>query len=153
MTTTAPAPSKRGPIVYSDGELLVALRDLAQGELTLSRPDYERRRRPADPSTPLFERRFGSWNKALLRAGLEVVEQPLQLQGASTRWQIDQLIDAIRRCRQQIGSTALADYEVWRKHQETAPPASTIRYRLGSWSRATELACTSADCATTPSSA
>ena len=45
----------------------------------------------------------------------------------------------------ETGSTALSVYEAWRtdpEHPRTdAPPAATIRFRIGSWSRATQLAC------------
>ncbi|WP_371792889.1 hypothetical protein OG285_31610 [Streptomyces sp. NBC_01471] len=145
LTTHVPAPLKPGPVVYTDRQLLSVLIRLAQGESTLGRRTFKRRRRNTDPSAPLYERRFGSWNSALELAGLDAVAQPEQLQDATTKWTQGQLIDAIQRCLQATGSTTLAAYEAWRTEpadlKSDAPPANTIRFRLGSWSRATELAC------------
>lgn len=145
-----PAPAKPGPIVYSDQQLVQVLVHLAQGEITLSRRTFEHRRRLSDPSSHIYECRFGSWNDALRIAGLQTTEQPLQFQGATTKWTEAQLVVAVRHCLRQTGSTALAVYESWRTGsfdgvtRADAPPASTIRFRLGSWSRATVLACRSA---------
>ncbi|WP_434598214.1 homing endonuclease associated repeat-containing protein [Streptomyces sp. A5-4] len=148
MTLSAvhvPAPMKSGPVVYTDQQLLHVLIDLAQEEDTLGRRTFEQRRRGTDPSAPLYERRFGSWNRALDLAGLAVIEQPQQLQTATTKWPQEQLIAAIRQCLQERGSTTLAAYEAWRTDpadlKGEVPPATTIRFRMGSWSRATELAC------------
>ncbi|MBK3584461.1 hypothetical protein JHN49_12250 [Streptomyces sp. MBT57] len=141
-----PAPMKPGPVIYTDQQLLRALIRLAQGESTLGRRMFEQRRRDADPSAPLYERRFGSWNRSLELAGLDTVTQPEQLQDATTKWTQEQLIAAIRRCQLVTGSTTLAAYEAWRTDpanpESGVPPATTIRFRMGSWSRATELACT-----------
>lgn len=142
--TTVPAPAKPGPIVYADEQMLAALRRLSLGEPTLGRAAFLSRRRGDDPSYPLYERRFGSWNRALELAGLAVTEQPQQLQGATTKWSEDQLLDALRRCLSDAGSTTVAAYEAWRAGlpaDRPAPPTATIRYRLRSWSRATALAC------------
>lgn len=143
----APAPTKPGPIVYTDQQLLSRLRSLALGEPTLGRRTYDRRRDPDDPSRALYEARFGSWGKALKRAGLSAITQPAHLHGATTRWTIPQLIAAVRRCRDETGSTTVAAYEAWRTGSATSettkpamPPAATIRFRLGSWSRATRIA-------------
>ncbi|MDX3019990.1 homing endonuclease associated repeat-containing protein [Streptomyces acidiscabies] len=136
---------KPGPVVYTDRQLLCALIRLAQGENTLGRRTFEQRRRDTDPSAPLYERRFGSWNRALECAGLAVIEQPQQLQAMTTKWTREQLIAAIRQCLQETGSTTLAAYEAWRTDpadlKSDVPPATTIRFRMGGWSRATELAC------------
>ncbi|UQA91361.1 homing endonuclease associated repeat-containing protein [Streptomyces halobius] len=140
-----PAPMKPGPVVYTDRQLLRVLIRLAQGESSLGRRTFERRRRDADPSAPLYERRFGSWNRALELAGLAVIEQPQQLRTATTKWTQEQLIAAIRQCLRETGSTTLAAYGAWRTDpadlKGDVPPATTIRFRMGSWSRATELAC------------
>lgn len=140
-----PAPMKPGPIVYTDRQLLRVLIRLAQGESALGRRTFERRRRGTDPSAPLYERRFGSWNRALELAGFTVTEQPQQLRTATTKWTQEQLIAAIQQCLRETGSTTLAAYEAWRTDSADlkgdVPPATTIRFRMGSWSRATELAC------------
>lgn len=132
---------------FSDRAMLMTLRRASQGESTISKHTYDQRRAGADPSVPLYERRFGSWNKALSQAGLQTVEQPLQLQGASPKcWSDEQMLTAIRICYQAMSSTALAAYESWRTAQPTderersIPAASSIRYRFGRWSRATDLA-------------
>jgi hypothetical protein len=136
---------KPGLVVYTDQQLLRVLIRLAQGECTLGRRMFEQRRGDADPSAQLYERRFGSWNRSLELAGLNTVTQPEQLQNATTKWTQEQLITAIRRCLRATGSTTLAAYEAWRTDpanlQSDVPPATTIRFRMGSWSRATELAC------------
>ncbi|WP_338675975.1 hypothetical protein V1460_25625 [Streptomyces sp. SCSIO 30461] len=140
-----PAPMKSGPVVYTDRELLGMLIHLAQGEGTLGRRTFEQRRRGAGPSAALYERRFGSWNRALESAGLDAVAQPGHLRDATTKWTQEQLIAAIRWCLLVTGSTTLAAYEAWRTDpanpKTDVPPATTIRFRMGSWSRATELAC------------
>lgn len=151
MTTiarTAPAPAKPGPIVYTDEQMLRALSRCAEADASLSRSDYVRRRRADDPSAQLFERRFGSWNKAALeRAGLATTEQPVQFQGATTKWTEEMIVDAVQKCWQRTGSTSVAVYEAWRTgdrdgvRRDHVPPAATIRFRMGSWSRATALAC------------
>ncbi|MEV7872506.1 hypothetical protein AB0P17_41810 [Streptomyces sp. NPDC088124] len=140
-----PATTKSGPVVYTDRELLGVLIRLAQGEGTLGRRTFEQRRRGAGPSAALYERRFGSWNRALELAGLDAVAQPEHLRDATTKWTQEQLIAAIRWCLLVTGSTTLAAYEAWRTDpanpKSDVPPANTIRFRMGSWSRATELAC------------
>ncbi|MFD9868567.1 homing endonuclease associated repeat-containing protein [Streptomyces niveus] len=140
-----PVPMKAGPAVYTDQQLLRVLIHLAQGEDTLGRRTFEQRRRGTDPSASLYERRFGSWNRALELVGLAVIEQPQHLQNATTKWTQEHLIAAIRRCLAVTGSTTLAAYEAWRTDpvdlKVDVPPATTIRFRMGSWSRATELAC------------
>ncbi|MFF8917474.1 homing endonuclease associated repeat-containing protein [Streptomyces sp. NPDC015032] len=139
-----PAPMKPGPVVYTDQQLLHVLIHLAQGENTLGRRTFEQRSRGTYPSAPLYERRFGSWNRAVELAGLAVIEQPQQLQTATTKWTQEQLIAAIRQCLRETGSTTLAAYEAWRTDpadlKGDVPPAATIRFRMGSWSRAAELA-------------
>ncbi|MGW6605587.1 homing endonuclease associated repeat-containing protein [Streptomyces sp. NPDC055036] len=144
-TAHLPAPMKPGPVVYTDGQLVHVLVRLALGEPTLSRRLFDQRRRDTDPSSSLYTHRFDSWNHALELAGLATFEQPLQLQGAATKWNQEQLVDALRRCLQETGATALVAYEAWRTDpadlKSDVPPASTIRFRMGSWSRATALAC------------
>src|SRR2546421_6701477 len=98
-----PAPMKPGPVVYTDQQLLCVLIRLAQEENTLGRRTFEQRCRGTDPSASLYERRFGSWNRALELAGLAVIEQPQQLQTATTKWTQEQLIAAIRQCLRETG--------------------------------------------------
>ncbi|WP_424862879.1 homing endonuclease associated repeat-containing protein [Streptomyces sp. MMS24-I29] len=136
-----------GPVVYSDEELLRTLKRLAQGGATLSRREFEPRRQDSDPSAPLYERRFGRWNRALECAGLDTVEQPEHLRRATKKWTRAQLVAAVRQCLTETGSTTVAAYETWRAGPANQgvdlPPATTIRYRMGSWSRVTALACAS----------
>ena len=143
-----PHPGKLGPIVYTDRQLLAALRRHALGDHTLSRIQYSQRRGDADPSTPLYERRFGSWNEALIRAGLEPTVQAPQLQGATTKWTDQGMLDAIRRCLAATGKTTIDTYEDWRRSlpkDDPVPGASIIRVRMGSWSAATSRACAQPD--------
>lgn len=140
-----PAPAKAGLIVFTDEQMLATLRRLSAGEPTLGRAAFQARRHEDDPSHPLYERRFGSWSRALELAGLAPTEQPTQLQGVTTKWSQDDLLEAVRACLRATGSTSMAAYESWRGGLEPqerlrVPPVGTIRYRLGSWSRATALA-------------
>lgn len=139
-----PALTKPGPIVYTDRQLVNALRRLALNEPTIGRRTFDQRRRSTDPTSQLYERRFGSWSRALEIAGLETVEQPRHLQGATTKWTEPQILDALRSCLRYTGSTSVTAYEAWRTNadcpQTDVPPATTIRFRMGSWSRATRLA-------------
>lgn len=142
--TLTPAPTKNGPVVYTDVEMIKTLKRLAQGQRTLPRNLFSHRRHEDDPSAALYELRFGSWNAALVLAGLTPVEQDPQLQGATTKWTAEKLIDALQLFLKNTESCSLATYASWRKHpsnsRHTLPPAATIRYRLGSWSRAIALA-------------
>lgn len=146
MAMSIPAPAKAGPIVFSDEQMLPALRRLSLGEPTLGRASFLSRKRADDPSYPLYERRFGSWGRALELAGLAPTEQPAQLRGATTKWTEDQLLDALRACLRATGSTTVVAYERWRDEhgpdlRGLVPPVATIRFRPRSWSRATRLAC------------
>lgn len=130
---------------YSDEEMLFILMRLADQNLVLSRRDYENRKAHSDPHVHLYESRFGTWGRALELAGLVPTEQPEQLQGITTRWSLDDLVDAIRCCLHDTGRSSILAYEAWRtdpQHpQPEMPSASTIRFRFGSWSAATALAC------------
>lgn len=146
--TPTPAPTKAGALVFSDAHLLALMCHLAYGEKSLSRNLFAARREETDPIAHLYELRFGSWNKALLAAGLNPMEQPLQLQGATTKWNNESMCAAIMRCYRETGSTALAAYESWRTHpsrgpEDSLPAATTIRARFGKWSVATATACNS----------
>lgn len=145
-TTFTPAPTKAGPLVFSDEQLLELLRDLTDGDNTLSRNSFAARRLESDPIAHLYELRFGSWNQALAAAGLNTIEQPPQLKGLTTKWDNDTMCAAIALCRDETGNTALAVYESWRTHPSNQhrldlPPATTIRARFGKWSTATALVC------------
>lgn len=126
--------------VYSDEELLNTLRRLAQGELTLGRRTYEQRRHEDDPSAHLYTHRFGSWNKALVAAGLSRTTQPVQLQDATTKWAEPQMLAALRDCRSETGTLTVRAYEAWRLNpvhpKLHVPPATSIRARFGQWSAA-----------------
>lgn len=131
--------------VYTDDELLNTLRRMTQGEPTLGRRTYEQRRRETEPSAHLFTHRFGSWNRALERAGLAVIQQPLQLQDATPKWSEPQMLAALRDCRRDMGSWSVRTYEAWRtdlsRPRSDVPSAISIRTRFGRWSEATERAC------------
>ena len=139
-----PAPTKPGPVVYTDRQLLNALRRPALNEPTIGLRTFDQRRHSSDPTSQLYERRFGSWSRALETAGLTTIEQPRHLQGATTKWTEPAILEALRNCQRCTGSTTVAAYEAWRTDadcpQTDAPPATTIRFRMRSWSRATHLA-------------
>ena len=135
------AHSKPGPLVYTDEQMLAVLCRLAGPDGTLGRRTFERLRHPTDPSASLYERRFGSWGQALDLAGLATIPQPEHLKPIATKWTARQLIDAVADYLQHNSFATAAGYDAWRRTQaQHAPPLGTIRYRLGSWSRATELA-------------
>lgn len=134
-----PHPGKLGAMAYTDHQLLAALQHHALGDRTLSRAQYSQRRGDTDPSTPLYDRRFGSWNEALIRAGLEPTVQAPQLQGVSTKWTDQSMLDSIRRGLAATGKTTINAYEDWRRslpEDDAVPSASVIRVRMGSWSAA-----------------
>lgn len=140
-----PAPAKPRAHTYSTTEMLQILRRMAAPDGTLSRPTYIKRRGNHQPTAHLFELRFGTWNRALVTAGLTVTPQPEQFIGVGVRWTRQQMIKAIDDCAHATGSTSLRAYEAWRtdaQHpQKNAPPAATIRARMGSWSLVTLMAC------------
>lgn len=143
-----PHPGKLGAMAYTDRQLLAALRRHALGDRTLSRAQYEQRRGDTGPSTPLYDRRFGTWNEALTRAGLEPTVQAPQLQGVSTKWTDQDMLDSIRRCLEVTGKTTINAYEDWRRSlpkDDPVPGASVIRLRMGSWSAAIARACAQPD--------
>lgn len=138
-----PAPTRPGPVLYTDAQMIKTLKRLAQGQTTLSRTMFTHRRAGTDPSAALYESRFGTWNNALRHAGLTPIEQDIQLQGTTTKWHYGQLINALQHFMAETGTTSCNAYEAWRQHptntKRALPPAATIRYRLGSWSRAISL--------------
>jgi len=142
-----PVQSFQGPVpTYTEQQMVDALLRCAADRDSLPRNDYIRRRHDDEPSAPLLERRFGSWNAALERAGLNTTEQPLHFQGATTKWTEEMILDALRECWIKTGSITVLAYEAWRTGgtdgicRTHVPPAATIRFRMGSWSRATQLA-------------
>lgn len=81
MTTgQRPATARHRPVGYTEQQMIDALLRCAADQDSLSRNDYIRRRHDDEPSAPLLERRFGSWNAALQQAGLGTTEQPLHFQ-------------------------------------------------------------------------
>lgn len=133
-------------VVYTDLQMIRVLQRIAEdtSSTALSRISYDRLREAGDPSSALYEARFGCWNNAVSLAGLEPTAQDQQLVGTTTRWSAEELITALKQFINETARTACRAYESWRTHPSNQhlalPPAATIRYRLGSWSRAVSLA-------------
>lgn len=133
---------------YTDQQMLVCLRRLAFGDATISRNVYDQRHTPGiDPTGSLYERRFGTWNNALQQAGLDAIEQPLQLRNSQPRWTDEQMLTAVLKCLEATGKSSHRAYAAWRDSLEAdvqcrVPAAITIRFRFSRWSVAVELALT-----------
>lgn len=128
------------PKLYSDTEILDTLRAHADAATGLPRKAYQAAREDNEPSVPLVEVRFGSWNNALQAAGIsQITRQPHQLRGAVRRWGDEEIVAAMLRCRaQHNGKLSIAIYETWRKAMSdphAVPSCALIRSRMG-WGHA-----------------
>ena len=115
--------------MYADEELLDAIRDLADelGE-TPTMNDIDAAQ--GYPSAVACYERFGSWNAALLEAGLEPSHNKIE----HTE---DELLNAIRSLAKDLGRTPSSNDM---NDAEGTPHTSTYQGRFGSWSQAVEAA-------------
>lgn len=119
---------------YTDASIIASLQRVAAGETLLSRPAYARRRGPGDPSTGLIEFRFGTWNSALVAAGIAVTDQDPQLQGSAPSWTEEELTAALQRCHDAMGKVNVIVYSRWRLALDdlhSVPSPALINIRIG----------------------
>lgn len=84
---------------------------------------------PRWPSHRTVRRLFGSWNTAVMAAGLTPNKRP---------WTAEQCLAAIRRWARRHGRPPRA--RDWRRSGPDHPPQSTVVLRFGAWSSALEAA-------------
>ena len=110
------------------------------------------------PSYGAYLKRYGSWNGALVAAGMEPFDgrwslghvQPLI--GSACKWTDDELVEIVREacCACRGAETTLEEYIVWRQGElkrakaagkpRKLPSRTTITGRLGGWTRAMQRA-------------
>lgn len=116
---------------YSDAELLELLRELAQES---DDPVTVQKLNEAEeyPSVVTYQRRFGSWNTAKAKAGLDTQEQggPKQYTDADLLEMLQSLV------AEQEQPLRVRDVE----DAEDVPDISTFERRFGSWNAAKEQA-------------
>jgi hypothetical protein len=133
---------------YSDAELLQVLCDANEaigGVLTTTAYDrYAHERNFADgrpwPTHQTPFKRFGSWRRALLAAGLAA--NPSSAIAGRRIFDQSHCIDAIRHVHRQVGAVpTFSEYESIAKASGGAFPSSaTVRNRCGSWAAALRMA-------------
>lgn len=104
----------------------------------ISRPDYDRWREhnPSAPSAESIRRRYGTWNKALLAAGLE----PRHVREYPGLTRLDAVLHIAHFLRATSARTKTA-YRLWSKVNTDAPSVETLR-NFGRWSELLEEATT-----------
>jgi len=87
------------------------------------------------PPATTFSRRFGSWNEALKRAGLEIKEyrKPKTYSNA-------EMILAIKELASELGRPPLVSDIRWKAQQGMIPCPETYKSRFGTWDKALEAA-------------
>lgn len=117
---------------FSDDQLIAGLREAAAelGEpLTSGGYDAWQRRHDDAASPALLIRRFGSWRRACIEAGL----QTNTTRSTSRRWSDADVVAIVARYLASPGASgSFADYSEWAKDQDDAPSGATLRQR-GSW--------------------
>ncbi|WP_181273540.1 homing endonuclease associated repeat-containing protein [Brevibacterium oceani] len=143
--TSEPAPTKTGAVVFTNQDMLDALRRHARADGALPRNRYRDRRASEEPSAHLFELRFGTWNAALAAAGLRCTPRSPRRDACDPAFSHASMLDAIRSAAADTGSTTIRAYEGWREELADAllvPSAQTIRARFGGWASAAHAAFT-----------
>lgn len=119
---------------YSDEQLLEMLHVMA--ERLGHRPTQTDLLRADDmPTIAAYMRRFGSWNKALERAGFEGPFNQLYPIRFVPRYTDEQMLEALREAAKKLGHTP-GIREIGRGF----PSADAYRRHFGSWEKAIELA-------------
>lgn len=117
---------------YNDSELLS---DLARAAAEVGQPltstAYDAWQRGRDAASPaLLVRRFGSWNHACERAGV----QTNRTRSTSRRWSEDDILAVVADYLAEPASTgSFAGYSSWAKERPDAPSGATLRQRYA-WS-------------------
>ncbi len=128
---------RRRPPRYTDDELLVSLREAA---LELPSPmgyhayriwagQRERDGHPC-PGPQVAQLRFGSWRRALVRAGLPANRAG----GPRCTFAWPDVVTAVAACWRELGqSPSVARYETWRAGRAGLPSPATVRRQVASW--------------------
>lgn len=133
------------PKEWSDDQICDALRTAATFEFPLTTATYHdlvRKGAVEGPSVPLVYRRYGSWVKACLTAGVESGEAIRD--NYDSRWSNADILNFVSAYlhHPDYGGT-FRQYDEWRrKHMPDAPSGVLARNRFGSWSRLKRLALT-----------
>ena len=122
-------PQKAKQVHWTDAAILDALRRWADAHGVPSSSDWSARS-PGRPTHALVVRRFGSWEAALLAAGLQ--------QPAAERWSAEQIIDALQSWAQINGQPPCA--MDWKRAAPEHPNRVHVWKRFGSWNMALQAA-------------
>jgi hypothetical protein len=144
---TAMSAHARGRGAIPDTVIVAALREYAVGVARPTEDGYDawRKTRPpgAVPATPTILNRYrGSWNAALIAAGVEAPEQrrygrPL----GSGRWSRADAARIVADCGRAVGHLpTITEYGAWRQCRSDVPSHERIRQIWGTWMRAVEEA-------------
>jgi 3-polyprenyl-4-hydroxybenzoate decarboxylase len=114
-------------IVYSDKELIKILKKFNRqnGRLPLSK---DMKRINGYPSIEVYMNRFGSWNKALLAAGLDL---------NNAIYSDKELIKLLRKAAKVLRKPYIATHL---KKLKNYPSPKTFRKRFGNWDKALKAA-------------
>lgn len=121
---------------YPDSELIEDLQIVAQklGKNTLKQREYDKY---GKFSYQTMKKRFGSWEKALNLAGLELGKRPWGGELSETRIPEDQLIEDLKRVAEIVSKTSISMNE-YEEHGKFG--TSAICKRFGGWNNAKKAA-------------
>lgn len=125
-------PDKRRAVVqkFTDEEIFRTLRRARKeiGGAHLSARAYNEWRTKADPSTPLMNIRFGSWNEACRRANVKHGEKNRDYTKSFEDGGVEAVLKRfINYCKLRKLSPSYNRYEVWQRKYKDAPSGTTIR--------------------------
>lgn len=125
--------------IWSDDQILAALKTAATMSYPLTAGDYDRLRKQrmvSGPTSLVVHKRFGSWTRACATA-----EVPCGTRGrhrGNSRWTNDELIAFLWNYLE-TGRQGVVEYGAWARTNE-APSPGLLRLRFGSWSAAVQQA-------------
>lgn len=114
---------------YSCEELLEHLVSFSE-ELGKSPTTEDLRETENRPSVTTYVRRFGSWNEAKRKAGLEIYEVP-------EKYSDEDLLDSIKALEQELGKSPSQEDIA---QSDEYPDPMTYKTRFGTWNEAKRLA-------------
>jgi len=118
-------------VSYDDDALVAELRRVASlvDSPCLTRSAFDKR---SKASSSVVSRRFGGWQQALARAGLEerYSGTPIARRRRGCRFTDEQLLSELRAVSERLGGKTLT-VELFNQHAEMN--AETVRRRFGSW--------------------
>lgn len=129
-------PSGFSEQVWSDEEILEAIRTTATFAYPVSGVDYDRLLLSGEvrgPSVARIVQRFGNWGNACRCAGVEPT--PPRRPHYQSKWTDEDLLAFVRDYLHAPGSSGtFAGYDPWRREVAcSAPSSALLRARLGSW--------------------